>query len=143
MALFQKRKHFDDAPAADQVQADNAKSRVTVPSSHPPKAPLQLPSERGPGIQEIRETLRQLQILLHNRRLYYHSHPKKLEGLQSTFSSLQRLAQTMNGVEFRVQREGIVVPKLSEAPIPDAKGELKHLASDFQLAGIQTLVVLR
>jgi len=143
MSLFRNRKPFDDAPAPDQVQADNAKSRATAPISHPPKAPLQLPSERGPGIQEVRETLRQLQIFLHTRRLYHHSHPKNLESLESTFSSLQRLAQTMNGVEFRVEREGIVVPKLSEAPIPDAKGELKHLASDFQLAGIQTLVVLR
>ncbi len=143
MSLFRNRKHFDDAPAADQVQTDHVKSRATAPISHPPKAPLQLPSERGPGIQEVRETLRQLQILLHTRRLYHHSHPKNLESLESTFNSLQRLAQTMNGVEFRVEREGIVVPKLSEAPIPDAKGELKHLASDFQLAGIQTLVVLR
>src|SRR6266850_1072295 len=143
MSLFRNRKHFDVAPAAEQVQADNAKSRITAPISLPPKAPLQLPSERGPGIQEVRETLRQLQILLHTRRLYHHSHPKNLESLESTFNSLQRLAQTMNGVEFRVEREGIVVPKLSEAPIPDAKGELKHLASDFQLAGIQTLVVLR
>src|SRR6266404_215637 len=142
MSLFRNRKHFD-APAAEQMQADNAKPRITAPISHPPKALLQLPSERGPGIQEVRETLRQLQILLHTRRLYHHSHPKNLESLESTFNSLQRLAQTMNGVEFRVEREGIVVPKLGEAPIPDAKGELKHLASDFQLVGIQTLVVLR
>jgi len=35
------------------------------------------------------------------------------------------------------------VPKLNEAPLPDPKGELQHLAADFQLAGIQTLVILR
>jgi hypothetical protein len=143
MSLFRNRKLFDDAPAADQTQAVGATSRTAAPVSHPPKAPLQLPSERGTGIQEVRETLRQFQILLHTRRLYHHSHPKNLESLESTFDSLERLAQTMNGVEFRVEREGIVVPKLSEAPIPDVKGELKHLAGDFQLAGIQTLVVLR
>ena len=143
MSLFRNRKLFDDAPAADQTQAVGTTSRTAVPVSHPPKAPLQLPSERGTGIQEVRETLRQFQILLHTRRLYHHSHPKNLESLESTFDSLERLAQTMNGVEFRVEREGIVVPKLSEAPIPDVKGELKHLAGDFQLAGIQTLVVLR
>src|SRR5712671_4335359 len=112
MSLFRNRKPFDDAPAAVQAQADNAKSRITAPISHPPKAPLQLPSERGPGIQGVRETLRQLQILLHTRRLYHHAHPKNLESLESTFNSMQRLAQTMNGVEFRVERDGVVVPKL-------------------------------
>src|ERR1700739_1245372 len=143
MRLFRNRKLFDDGSAADQVHAAGATSPTTAPASHPPKAPLQLPSERGPGIQEVREALRQLQILLTTRRLYHHSHPKNLESLESTFESLQRLAQTMNGGEFRVEREGIVAPKLRGAPLPDVKGELKHLAGDFQLAGIQTLVVLR
>src|SRR5215471_3728157 len=49
----------------------------------------------------------------------------------------------MNGLEIRVERDAIVVPKLSEAPVPDPKSELRHLALDFQLAGIQTLVILR
>jgi len=49
----------------------------------------------------------------------------------------------MNGLEVRVERGNLVVPKVSEAPLPDPKGELHHLADDFQLAGIQTLVLLR
>ena len=91
----------------------------------------------------MRQALRDLQILLHMRRLYHHSHPKNLESLDTTFASLQRLTQKMNGLEIRVERESLVVPKLSEAPLPDTKGELQHLAGDFQLAGIQTLVLLR
>jgi hypothetical protein len=87
--------------------------------------------------------LRQLQILLNTRRLYHHSHPKNLQSLEAAYDSLQRLAQIMNGFEIRVERDGLIVPKLSEAPVPDPKGELNHLAADFQLAGIQTLVVLR
>jgi len=72
--------------------------------------------------------------------LYHHSHPKNLESLDATFSSLQHLAQIMNGLEVRVERGNLVVPESSEAPLPDPKGELHHLADDFQLAGIQTLV---
>jgi len=49
----------------------------------------------------------------------------------------------MGGLEIRVERDALVVPKLNEAPLPDRKGELQHLAADFQLAGIQTLVILR
>jgi hypothetical protein len=153
MSLVLNRKLFDN-PAADApgtpsaptavVNATAAESRSAVPTgSSPERIALQLQLERGTGTHEVRETLRQLQILLHTRRLYHHSHPKNLESLECTFESLQRLARTMNGVEIRVEREGIVVPKLSEAPVSDIKGELKHLASDFQLAGIQTLIVLR
>jgi len=40
----------------------------------------------------------------------------------------------MNGLEVRVERGNLVVPKVSEAPLPDPKGELHHLADDFQLA---------
>lgn len=94
---------------------------------------------RGAGPHDLYLALRDLQILLHSRRLYHHSHPKSLESLDATYHSLQRMAQAMNGLEIRVEREGLVVAKLSEAPIPDVRGELRHLAGDFQLAGIQTL----
>src|SRR5262249_25668831 len=96
-----------------------------------------------PGVQEIHSALRDLQILLHNKRLYHHSHPKSLDSLNLAYESLQRLAQAMNGIEIRVERDAVVVPKLSEAPLPDPKAELRHLALDFQLAGIQTLVISR
>jgi hypothetical protein len=46
----------------------------------------------------------------------------------------------MNGLEIRVERSGLVVPKLSEAPLPDARGDLYDLAKDLQRAGIYNLV---
>ncbi|HKF24387.1 MAG TPA: hypothetical protein VKB24_00385, partial [Candidatus Acidoferrum sp.] len=97
----------------------------------------------GPGAQEAHSALREFSILLHNKRLYHHSHPKNLDSLNQAYEILQRLAKSMNGLEIRVERDAIVVPKLNEAPLPDPKNELRHLALDFQLAGVQTLVILR
>jgi PilZ domain len=107
------------------------------------KFPAQAVEASGPGIQDVHSALRELVILLHNKRLYHHSHPKSQDSLNQAYENLQRLAQIMNGVEIRIERNAIVVPKLSEAPLPDPKGELQHLALDFQLAGVQTLVILR
>jgi hypothetical protein len=146
MSLFRNRQLFDDA-AKDCDPGSNA---AHVPErqlfSHSPAAlqsVMQISPERGAGILEVHQALRQLQILFQTRRLYHHSHPKSLQSLDASFDALQRLAQTMNGLEIRVERDGLIVPKLSEAPVPDPKGELQHLAGDFQLTGIQTLVVLR
>src|SRR4030095_3422988 len=97
----------------------------------------------GPGVQDAHSALREFSILLHNKRLYHHSHPKNLDSLNQAYENLQRLAQNMNGLEIRVERDAIVVPKLNEAPVPDPKNELRHLALDLQLAGVQTLVILR
>jgi hypothetical protein len=135
MSLFQNRKIFEAASPASLEQAGSP-ARVSEFAS-----PAQ--SDRGTGIHEVHRALRNFQILLNTRRLYHHSHPKNLENLESTHDSLQQLVQKMGGLEIRVEREALVVPKLNEAPLPDPKGELQHLAADFQLAGIQTLVILR
>src|SRR5579863_1279613 len=97
----------------------------------------------GVAIPDVQNALRELVILLHNKRLYHHTHPKNQESLDRAYDHLQSLAQNMNGLEIRVERDAIVVPKLNEAPVPDPKGELRHLALAFQLSGIQTLVILR
>ena len=135
MSLFQNRKIFEAASPASTEKAGSP-ARVSEFAS-----PAQ--SDRGTGIHEVHRALRNFQILLNTRRLYHHSHPKNLESLESTHDSLQQLVQKMGGLEIRVEREALVVPKLNEAPVPDPKGELQHLAADFQLAGIQTLVILR
>jgi hypothetical protein len=143
MSLFRNRKLPEDEAQVGPRPAEPTQPQDAAPASRPPR-PIAEPSpERGVRIFEVHRALRELQILLHTRRLYHHSHPKSIEALESTFNSLQRLAQITNGFEIRVDRDGLVVPKLSEAQIPDLKDELKHLTADFQLVGIQTLAVLR
>ena len=137
MSLFKKRKL--PLPA----------SPAPVPEEHEPAALVAsnvvsaMPLRRHVGAGEVHEALRRLQILLHTHRLYHHAHPKCLESLDTTYDSLQDITLALNGLEIRVERENLVVPKLSEAPVPDGKGELRTLAMDLQAAGVQTLVFLR
>src|SRR5262249_35009466 len=125
------------------------KSTSPQPPGSAKPAPALLPrlpqsaSEAEAGPPEAHDALRDLAILLHNKRLYHHTHPKNQDSLERAYASLEHLAQNLNGIELRIERNAIVIPKLNEAPVPDPKGELRTLASDFQLAGIQTLIFLR
>ena len=143
MSLFQNRKLFEVDRSIDGRPGAGSGQQALWLNSRISQYSPQAPAEHGTGIPEVHEALHALQILLHTRRLYHHTHPKNLETLETAYAALRNLAQTMNGVEIRVEDQGLVVPKLSAAPIPDPKGELQHLAGDFQLAGIQTLKVLR
>jgi PilZ domain len=143
MNLFRKT-----TPNEAGEKAATRATQTQPAQSRPPAASVtEFPAPAAPdsaiGSRDVYEALRELAILLHNKRLYHHTHPKNLESLDRAFEVLQRLAQNMNGLEIRVERSGLVFPKLSEAHIPDPKGELKNLATDFQAAGIQTLVLLR
>jgi hypothetical protein len=145
MSLFQNRRLFDaDAgPGVDKRLAPAADERlVAVTSPVSQHIPEGTPA-RGTGVREVYQALRGLQILLQTRRLYHHSHPKNLQGLESTYDSLQQVVQKINGMELRVETGGLVIPKLSESLLPDFKDELQHLAADLRLAGIRTLVILR
>jgi len=137
MSLFQKR-----APAEAGQKPASTNTANTAPASIA-GFPARPGVSTSVGAQEVHDALRELVILFHNKRLYHHSHPKNLESLDRTCDSLQRLAQSLNGLELRVERQAIIVPKLNEAPISDPKGEMKNLAADFQQAGIQTLIFLR
>jgi len=140
MNLFRKWAPKHVAPKAAPAQrAQHNDEPLAVVAEFPALASSGLES----GIQEAHGALRELVILFHNKRLYHHTHPKSQDSLNQAYERLLRLAQIMNGVEFRIERDAIVVPKLSEAPLPDPKAELRHLVLDFQLAGIQTLVILR
>jgi hypothetical protein len=138
MNLFRKPKsnHPGDKPAQPAPLEANRPSLAAV--SEFPGTP-----DSTVGVSEVQSALHELVILLHNKRLYHHSHPKNQSSLETAHNSLKQLAQTLNGLELRVERDAIVVPKLNEAPVPDPKGELRHLALDFQLGGIQTLVILK
>ncbi|GAC1631598.1 MAG: hypothetical protein NVS9B14_03650 [Candidatus Acidiferrum sp.] len=63
--------------------------------------------------------------------------------MEAAYEELRAFAFAMNGLALRIERNAIVMPKLSEAPLPDVRGELQSLASELQRAGIQTLVFER
>src|SRR5476649_2499826 len=48
-----------------------------------------------------------------------------------------RVASRLKGLEIRVDRNGLVAPKISDSPLPDAKGDLQALGKELQRVGIQ------
>ena len=91
----------------------------------------------------VHHALRTLHLLLRSERLYDKSHPRRLESLDSAYESLRNIAGALNGLELHIERGGLVVPKLSDAHMPDARGEMQALALELQRAGIQTLEFAR
>jgi hypothetical protein len=89
---------------------------------------------------DVNRALHELHILLRSKRLYEKNHPQLLESLDASYESLRSAATALNGLELRVERGGIVVPKLGEAHMEDPHGELQALAAELQRSGIQSLV---
>jgi len=99
------------------------------------------PSE--PTALDVQRCLKDLHVLFRSERLYQRNHPRVLESLESAYEQLRSFAFAMNGIALRIERSAIVIPKLSEAPLPDVRGELQALAIELQRAGIQTLIFER
>ena len=94
-------------------------------------------------IGDIHRALREFHVLVRSTRLYQRNHPRVLESLDAAYESLRELAGLLGGLELRVERSGIVIPRLNEAPLPDPRGDLEALALDLQKSGIQTLIFER
>ena len=77
---------------------------------------------------------------MRSARLYDRQHPRLLQSLDGAYESLRSIVANTNGLGIRVERSGLVAPKLNEAPLPDARGDLYALAKDLQRAGIYNLV---
>jgi hypothetical protein len=108
------------------------------PSATPvPFARLNAPSD--PLLNQVSQALRSFHLLLRAARLYQSQHPRVLDSLDIAYDALRACALEFNGLEMRVERGGIVVPKLSEAHVPDVRGEFHALAVDLQRAGIHTV----
>jgi len=90
---------------------------------------------------DVSRALRELHLLLRSHRLYDRSHPRVEASLDQAYESLRQISAAMNGLELRIERGGIVVPKLNDAALPDPRGEFQALATDLQRAGIQTLLM--
>jgi PilZ domain len=87
--------------------------------------------------------LRRFHLLLRSQRLYDRNHPRRLQSLDTCYEALHDFAGALNGIEIHVERGGLVAPKLSDAHLPDARGEMQSLAQDLQRAGIRALVFAR
>ncbi len=92
-----------------------------------------------PLVADAIQALRDFLLLLRAHRLYSPTHPRLQESLDAAYDSLRRSAADLGGLEVRPERGGIVVPKVSESHLPDARGEFHALAMELQRVGIQTL----
>lgn len=92
-----------------------------------------------PRLSQVSHALRGFHLLVRAHRLYEPEHPRILEGLDDAYDSLRDIATEMDGLEVRVERGGIVVPKLTDGHLPDARGEFHAFATDLQRAGVHTL----
>jgi len=111
----------------------------------PLTGPMRQAALNSPEVKpaEVSRALHQLHVLLRAHRLYEKNHPCILENLDSSYDVLRRIAAEMNGLEIRVERGGLVVPKLGDAHLADPRGELQALAADLQRSGVRSLVFAR
>ncbi len=92
---------------------------------------------------EVHRALRNFHLLLRSERLYEKNHPSRLDSLDSAYDSLRQIAESLEGLEIRIERGGIVVPKIGQGHLPDTKGEMQALAADLHRVGIWSLVFSR
>ena len=99
--------------------------------------------EIDPKAMEAHRALRTLHLLLRSERLYEKNHPRRLDSLDGAYDSLKNTSEILGGLEIRVERGGLVVPRISDTHLPDARGEMQALARDLQRAGVDTLIFSR
>jgi len=102
-------------------------------------APRERAFYEAPEFSEASQALRTFNLLLRASRLYDPTHPRVLDSLDQAYDGLRASADTLNGLEIRIERGGIVVPKLNEGHLPDARGEFHALATDLHRAGIHSI----
>jgi hypothetical protein len=128
----------------DPHEASSKPVADAVPHSvqtSPGKAtPRTKPVGIDPKLNEVHRAMRSLHLLLRSERLYEKNHPRRLDSLDGAYDSLRNTADILGGLEIRIERGGLVVPRLGDGHLPDARGEMQALARDLQHAGIGTLV---
>src|SRR5260370_39936993 len=88
---------------------------------------------------EVQRALRSLHLLMRSERLYEKDHPLRLDSLDGAYDSIRSIAELLGGLEIRVERGGLVAPRIGDAHLPDVRGEMQALALDLQRAGIHAL----
>jgi hypothetical protein len=120
------------------------KSKADLGTRRTPR-PLSGQALRAPGTgqeskaEEVHYALRSFHLLLRSERLYEKNHPRRLDRLDGSYDSMRSVVANLGGLELRIERGGIVAPKISDAHLPDGRGEMQALAMDLQRAGIQSL----
>ncbi len=111
----------------------------------PPSSPEEHRGSSGERAGNIEATraLRELHLLLRSARLYGRNHPQTMQSLNGAFEALRGMAAKLNGMEIRVERGGFLIPKVSDAPLSDPRGELREMAKDLRRAGVHTLSLAR
>ncbi len=118
---------------ASRPRTDNAASPVT------PLGARERPCSDDPRIALTSQALRSFHLLLRSHRLYDPAHPRVLDSLDEAYDALRGVATELNGLEVRIERGGLVLPRLNEGHLPDPRGEFHALATDLQRAGIHTI----
>ena len=126
---------------ASEVQSDPAARHAVRPILKPSPVPFS-PGNEQRAI-EVQRALRNFHLLLRSERLYEKNHPGRLDRLDEAYDSLKQIAESLEGLEIRIERGGIVAPRIGDAHLPDARGEMQALAGDLHRAGIRSLVFSR
>ena len=127
-------------PMEPHRRSARPKPGVLIPEVKAEPTVLPALPQTEPLAAELIRSLRALHLLLRSARLYDRQHPRLLQSLDGAYETLRSVVADINGLEIRVERSGVVVPKLSEAPLPDVRGDLYALARDLHSAGIYNLI---
>jgi len=135
-------------PVEEQHRETGARAATPAARTKVPKPYSGVAGEGGTSTPDARlggliHALRCMHLLLRSERLYDRNHPRRLQSLDTSYEALHDFAGTLNGIEIHIERGGIVAPKLSDAHLPDTRGEMQSLALDLQRAGIQALAFAR
>jgi hypothetical protein len=129
---------MDDHEASSKVSAETGS--YSAQNSTGKLTPRTKAVGIDPKVNEVHRALRSLHLLLRSERLYEKNHPRRLDSLDGAYDSLRNTADILGGLEIRIERGGLVVPRVSDAHLPDARGEMQALARDLQHAGIGILM---
>jgi hypothetical protein len=124
-------------PAQEATQGKSRTQRLGPQETANPR------SRRGDALDsrqaDVALALRSFHLLLRAHRLYDDAHPQLIDSLDVAYDALKKIASELGGLEARPERGGIVVPKLSQTHIADARGEFYSLATALRHADIQTI----
>ena len=128
----------DEREPSSNTHADAARE-----TSHRPNAVSTSRVTTDQKTIEVHRALRNLHLLLRAERLYENNHPRRLDSLDGAYDSLRNATELLGGLEVRVERGGLVAPRVGDGHLPDAQGEMQALARDLQRAGIHSVVFSR